>query len=92
MDFYTQDKIELLQKHSTSRELYKVLEQAAEQFYWETNDDSLFVDDTPHGAGYEIETVLSLLNDLAQYKRLWRCDSDIPDDIAYITPFVEEEA
>lgn len=92
MDRYTEYKIELLTKHSTSRELHEVLEAASQEYYWECNDDSLFVDDTPHGAGWVIECVLSLLNDLAQYKRLWRCDETIPDDLAYITPFIEEAA
>jgi hypothetical protein len=89
-DHYTRYKIELLEKHSTSRELYKVLEAATEQYYWETDDNSLLVDDVPHGAGYIIESVLSLLNDLATYKRMYRCDETIPDDLAYITPFIEE--
>lgn len=90
MDYYIDTKIELLSKHKTSRELYKVLEESAEQYYWVANDDSLAVDDEPYGVGYTIEAVMSLLNDLAQYTRLARCDDTIPDDLAYITPFIEE--
>jgi hypothetical protein len=90
--FYTQYKIDLLEQHSTSRELYQVLAKATEEFHWVTNDDSLFVDDTPLGAGHEIETIVSLLSDLAQYNQLARCDATIPDDLAYITPFIGEAA
>lgn len=92
MDYYADTKIELLTKHGTSRELYKVLEEATEQYYWVANDDSLVVDDEPYGTGYTIEAVLSLFNDLAQYSRLYRADETIPDDLAYITPFFEGEA
>lgn len=90
MDYFADTKIELLSKHNTSRELYKVLEEATEQFYWVANDDSLVVDDEPYGVGYTIEAVMSLLGDLARYSRAYRADDTIPDDLAYITPFFEE--
>mgnify|MGYP000659181961 CR=1 FL=1 len=90
MDYYTEYKTELLSKHNNSRDLYKLLEAATEQYYWVANDDSLAVDDEPYGTGYTIEAVLSLFNDLAQYTRLARCDETIPDNLAYITPFFEE--
>ena len=90
VDYYKDYKIELLTKHDNSRALYQVLHEATEQFYWETNDDSLVVENDPYGAGYTIEATLSLLNDLTVYHRLDRADETIPDDLAYITPFMQE--
>jgi hypothetical protein len=92
MDYYADYKIELLTTHNNSRALYQVLQDATEQFYWETNDDSLVVDDEPYNAGYTIEATLSLLQDLRRYHEHYRCDMTIPDDLAYITPFYEEAA
>lgn len=91
MDYFADYKIELLTKHNNSRALYEVLQEATEQYYWETNDDSLVVDNDPYGAGYTIEAVISLLNDLTAYNRHYRCDEKIPADLKYITPFWEME-
>lgn len=89
-DRFIEDKIEVLREHDNSRAIYQVLQDTVEQYYWECNEDSLIVDDEPFNAGYKIELLTSLLGDLASYHRLARADSDIPDYLAYITPFYED--
>jgi hypothetical protein len=91
-DHYTKHKVELLEKYDNSRDIVQVMQDAVDLYFDVSNHDSLAVDEEPFGAGWNLELALSLLNDLVRYNRHYRCDDTIPDDLAYIKPYFNDEA
>jgi len=87
-----EEKVEILERCDNSRDIYKEMESAMEQWYWECDTDSLKVSGQPWGAIYQVELCLELLDDLREYTEMVRCDSNIPDRLDYITSFWDKES
>ena len=87
-----EEKVEILERCDSSREIYKEMESAVEQWYWECNENTLQVTGQPWGAVYEVELCAELLDDLREYTELSRTDSDIPERLDYITSFWKKES
>lgn len=87
IDRYLQDKIEMLQRCNNSRDIFDELESATEQYRYESSKSDFRVFGMPFGSHYEIDTCISLLHDLYQYTDLVKTDSEIPDELSYITPY-----
>lgn len=80
-------KIELLQRCSSSREIYESLDSQVQEYYHECNDDSYAIDNEPYCAQWYIERHVALLSELHEYTRLVKIDAHIPEHLQYITEF-----
>jgi len=89
---YEADKIDILKRCKTSREVYESLSSEIEQWHWETNDDDLTIDDEPYCIGWEIEVHTQLLSDLKEYTSIVKVDGDIPEELQYITQFWDHDS
>jgi len=80
------DKINVLQEHNSSEEILDSLKSYVEG--WICDQTNFSVLENPFA--YNVEILQKVLQDLAQYTELNRCDSDIPDDLQYISEFLDD--
>ena len=91
-EYKLQDKIEILKKCKSSRDIYDELEAAiTDELYWKCDRDTFEVDSVHLGAFFQIQTYLEVIEDLENYTMYKRDNNDIPEDYQYIDEFWIEE-
>ncbi len=90
-EYMIEKKTEIIQRANCATDIAKELIDAANQFYWECESDTFAVAEVPEEIKHEIETLLAVLSDLAQYTESMRSDDEVSEDIAYIAEFWEDE-
>ncbi len=91
IEYMIDQKSEIIQRATCSRDIAKELIEAANQYYWECDSETFSVADVPYGIESEIETLLAVLSDLAKYSESMRSDDEVSEDIAYIAEFWKDE-
>jgi hypothetical protein len=87
----TKQKIELLKKYSTSRELFEHLNDLINTLANDESDSDYSVgDDYNFGTDYDIELVLELISDLRDFTQYNHSDEDdkiITNNLQYLYPY-----
>lgn len=86
-NFRLDEKIDILKRNDNSDDIVRELRDTVRQWADHTSDSSLKVTDQPYSVNWEVEVLMEVLDDLRQYTECVKCDSDIPDELEYITPF-----